>query len=82
MIHFVFQLNGMRHQKFHRKATVFEIDDLLLLSYPVGNHHLPTQPFKEGAPKGKVTIKHQGSGDAYAALLLHSNISTKASRSV
>ena len=82
MIHFVFQLRGMGDQKFHRKAAVFEIDDLLLLSYPVGNHHSPAQPLKEGAPERKITIKHQGSGNAYAALLFHSNISTKASRSV
>jgi hypothetical protein len=54
----------MGDQKFHWKTTVFKIDNLLLFSYPVGNHHLPTQPFKEGMPEGKVTIKHQGSGNA------------------
>jgi hypothetical protein len=64
MIHFVFQLDGMGDQKFHREATVFKIDDLLLLSYAVGNHHLPTQCFKKSVPEGKVSIKHQGSGDA------------------
>jgi hypothetical protein len=64
MIHFFFQLHGMGDQKFHRKAAVFEIDDLFLLSYPVGNHHPPTQSFKEGVPEGKITIKHQGSGNA------------------
>src|SRR5512135_2079050 len=72
----------MGDQKFHRKATVLEIDEFLLVPYRAGNHHLPTQPFKEGAPERKEKIKHQRSGNAYAALLFHSNISTKASRSV
>jgi hypothetical protein len=64
MIHFLFQLHSVSDQKFHRKTTIFKIDDLLLLSYAVRNHHFPTQPFKEGVPEGKVTIKHQGSGNA------------------
>jgi hypothetical protein len=64
MIDFAFQLNGMGNQKFHWKATVFEINDLLLLSDPIRHHHLPTQCLKESLPERKVTIKHQGSGNA------------------
>ncbi len=52
------------------------------MSNPFGSLHAPAQSLEEGFPERKVAIEHQGSGNAYAALLFHSNISTKASRSV